>query len=328
MALLLLMQCCVMSANAKKERLVVAYVISWSKEIPNPMLMTHINYAFGKVKGTFDGVRIDNEPRLREIVRLKTINPRLKVVLSIGGWGAGNFSEMAADPALRWKFALDCRRVVDEFGLDGIDIDWEYPTQNSAKISSSPEDTKNFTLLMRDIRKAIGRRSLLTAATVSTGEYIDFRSCLKYMDFVNVMAYDMSNPPYHHASLFSSNISPEMTCEKAVRKHLEAGVPKDKLVMGMPFYARGHRNQAVRDYLNFGYNDGSIVEKWSEESQVPYLEDKAGKMLVGFENERSLRAKCQYVIDQDLLGGMYWEYSEDNAPADKATLLYKMLMKP
>ena len=91
----------VMSACAQKpvekEYVVVAYVTSW-KNIPvDPTVMTHINYAFGHVNDTFDGVRIDNPRRLKSIVDLKTINPDLTGMLSVGGWGSGGFSEMAAD---------------------------------------------------------------------------------------------------------------------------------------------------------------------------------------------------------------------------------------
>ncbi len=64
----------------------------------------------------------------------------------------------------RRAFATDCDRVVKEFALDGIDIDWEYPTSSMANISSSPDDTENFTLLMQDIRAAIGNEKELTLA--------------------------------------------------------------------------------------------------------------------------------------------------------------------
>lgn len=106
--------------DTMKERRVVAYVTSWSGVAPDPFAMTNINYAFGHVNDTFDGVRIDNPERLRRIEQLKKDNPELKVHLSIGGWGSGNFSEMDVDPKLRKKFAKDCRRIVDEYGLDGI----------------------------------------------------------------------------------------------------------------------------------------------------------------------------------------------------------------
>ena len=139
-------------------KVILAYVTSWSSVMPNPQMVTHINYAFGHVDSTFQGVKVDNPQRLRQIARLKKKNPHLKVMLSVGGWGSGRFSEMAADPAKREKFAKDCRRVVRKFNLDGIDIDWEYPTVSAAGISSSPDDTENFSLLMQDLRKSVGKK--------------------------------------------------------------------------------------------------------------------------------------------------------------------------
>ena len=111
---------------------VLAYVTSWSSVMPNPQVLTHINYAFGHVDSTFAGVKVDNPQRLEAISALKKKHPHLKVMLSVGGWGSGRFSEMAADPQLREKFAKDCRRVVRKYNLDGIDIDWEYPTVSAA----------------------------------------------------------------------------------------------------------------------------------------------------------------------------------------------------
>ena len=96
------------SMAAKKPKadnmVVVAYVTSWTQEIPDPTTMTHINYAFGHVNDSFDGVKIDNPDRLRMIVGLKEKNPELKVMLSIGGWGSGRFSEMAASEKNRKAF--------------------------------------------------------------------------------------------------------------------------------------------------------------------------------------------------------------------------------
>ena len=89
---------CVSAATvAESDRVVVAYVTSWSRVIPDPFCMTHINYAFGHVNDTFDGVRVDNPERLRQMVALKKTNPDLKVMLSVGGWRSGRFSEMAME---------------------------------------------------------------------------------------------------------------------------------------------------------------------------------------------------------------------------------------
>lgn len=301
---------------AEGGRAIVAYVTSWSETMPDPHAMTHINYAFGHVAETFDGVRIDNEARLRRIAALKEEHPGLKVMLSVGGWGSGRFSEMAADRKLREAFARDCRRAVEEFGLDGIDIDWEYPTVADAGISASPEDTEHFTLLMRDLRKALGRKRLLTLASAADARGIDFPAILPSVDFVNVMAYDMGRPPKHHAALYPSSNSGWMTASGAVEAHLAAGVPASKLVMGMPFYGRG--DERCGDFCDYGKLTvpAGLRECWDAAARVPYLADAEGRLALGFENPRSLALKCAYIREKGLLGGMYWDYAGDNAGGD------------
>ena len=317
-------------AASRDSKVVVAYVTSWSEVMPDPQYMTHINYAFGHVNESFNGVKIDNEERLRQIVDLRKQKPELKVLLSIGGWGSGRFSEMAANDEYRCAFAADCDRVVKEFALDGIDIDWEYPTSSMANISSSPDDTENFTLLMQDIRAAIGNEKELTLATVASARYIDFKAILSSVDFVNIMAYDMASAPKHHSALYPSGHSGDITSDGAVTAHLKAGVPPSKLVMGMPFYGRGGDGYpSFQDYNKVGNTDTQYTEKWDEVAQVPYLADKNDTLVFGFENPRSLAIKCQYILDKDLLGGMYWDYSGDNEQGDlRRTVAENLLGKP
>lgn len=317
-------------AASRDSKVVVAYVTSWSEVMPDPQYMTHINYAFGHVNESFNGVKIDNEERLRQIVDLRKQKPELKVLLSIGGWGSGRFSEMAANDEYRCAFAADCDRVVKEFALDGIDIDWEYPTSSMANISSSPDDTENFTLLMQDIRVAIGNEKELTLATVASARYIDFKAILPSVDFVNIMAYDMASAPKHHSALYPSGHSGDITSDGAVTAHLKAGVPPSKLVMGMPFYGRGGDGYpSFQDYNKVGNTDTQYTEKWDEVAQVPYLADKNDTLVFGFENPRSLAIKCQYILDKDLLGGMYWDYSGDNEQGDlRRTVAENLLGKP
>ena len=317
-------------AASRDSKVVVAYVTSWSEVMPDPQYMTHINYAFGHVNESFNGVKIDNEERLRQIVDLRKQKPELKVLLSIGGWGSGRFSEMAANDEYRRAFAADCDRVVKEFALDGIDIDWEYPTSSMANISSSPDDTENFTLLMQDIRAAIGNEKELTLTTVASARYIDFKAILPSVDFVNIMAYDMASAPKHHSALYPSGHSGDITSDGAVTAHLKAGVPPSKLVMGMPFYGRGGDGYpSFQDYNKVGNTDTQYTEKWDEVAQVPYLADKNDTLVFGFENPRSLAIKCQYILDKDLLGGMYWDYSGDNEQGDlRRTVAENLLGKP
>ena len=321
-----------LTADGKKQQqdntVIVAYVTSWTNEVPDPSTMTHINYAFGHVNDTFDGVRIDNPDRLRMIVGLKAQNPALRVMLSVGGWGSGRFSEMAATKENRMAFARDCKRVVEEFGLDGIDIDWEYPTQSSAKISSSPQDTENFTLLMRDLRKVLGKQRLVTAATVCNANYIDFRSCIQYMDLVNVMAYDMGNAPKHHAALFPSPHAGYCTSSQAVEAHLKAGVPREKLVMGVPFYGKGKRDdEGLREYRRTGRLPEGYAHHWDDEGRFPYITNAQGEFVWGYENARSLAEKCQYILDNHLRGGMYWDYASDTPQGDERRTLYLSLLQ-
>ena len=317
-------------AASRDSKVVVAYVTSWSEVMPDPQYMTHINYAFGHVNESFNGVKIDNEERLRQIVDLRKQKPELKVLLSIGGWGSGRFSEMAANDEYRRAFAADCDRVVKEFALDGIDIDWEYPTSSMANISSSPDDTENFTLLMQDIRAAIGNEKELTLATVASARYIDFKAILPSVDFVNIMAYYMASAPKYHSALYPSGHSGDITSDGAVTAHLKAGVPPSKLVMGMPFYGRGGDGYpSFQDYNKVGNTDTQYTEKWDEVAQVPYLADKNDTLVFGFENPRSLAIKCQYILDKDLLGGMYWDYSGDNEQGDlRRTVAENLLGKP
>ena len=308
----------------KEDKVVAAYVTSWSDVMPDPALLTHVNYAFGGVNETFDGVSIANEPRFAQIVDIKKTKPELKVLLSIGGWGSGRFSEMAANDSLRNSFAKDCARIVNDYGIDGIDIDWEYPGSSAAGISSSENDKENFTLLMRDIRSAIGDDKLLTLASACTPEYIDFRAVMPYVDFVNLMTYDMGNAPLHHAALYQSENTPEMTCESSVKAHIAAGVPAGRLVLGLPFYGKGAVGEHGADYRNITVPEGGSIV-FDSVAMVPYVADATGKMVLGFDNAESIAAKCRFVDENGLLGAMYWDYAGDNNEKELATTVYNAI---
>lgn len=307
-------------------KVLIAYVTSWSNREVDPEYLTHINYAFGHVDSTFDRVRVDNPKRLKSIVQLKKSHPHLKVLLSIGGWGSGNFSEMAADSALRWSFAQDCAAKVEEFELDGIDIDWEYPTSGVAKISYSPEDTDNYTLMMRDIRRAIGPEKLLTHATSATGQYIDFRAIDQYIDYTNVMAYDLGWAPYHNSPLYQTEHMEKICVDDAVKNHLAAGVPPEKMVLGLAFYGRGKKGfPRQRDLTQAHLVEGDYTFRWDPKGQVPYIVDASGELVFGYENESSLAIKAEYILEQGLKGGMYWSYEGDNAEGDLRRCVFKVL---
>lgn len=286
--------------------------------MPDPHTMTHINYAFGHVNKTFDGIDIDNPDRLSEIVFLREKNPELKVLLSIGGWGSGGFSEMVSSELNRKKFCLEANRIIERFGLDGIDIDWEYPGSPGGGISHSTSDKNNFSLLMRKLRDAIGKEKLLTIATYAEGQYYAFTDFIAVVDFVNIMTYDMASAPAHHAPLFNSTIFKGNSCEKSVLAHLSQGVPAEKICLGLPFYGRGLRSSSD-NFVN--YRDikelNNLIKKRDKVAKVPYCTDKTGQVVLGYDDAESLKEKCRYARKSKLAGVMYWDYAGDD---DSGTL--------
>ena len=291
---------------------IVGYATYWDTAIPNPALLTHINYSFAHIKSDFESLDIKKESRLRTIAALKNTNPGLKVLLSVGGWGAGNFSEMAADATHRKNFCKNCLSAVKTYKLDGIDLDWEYPTSSSAGISSSPDDTKNFTLLLKDLRETLGNELLITMASSSSAKYVDFGSAVKYLNFVNLMTYDMGNPPYHNAGLYKSAAT-YRSCDESVALHYAKGVPYDKMVLGIPFYGRGDGKAFTSDCLDFNEIDpAGYTVCWDAAAMVPYLADSDGTMVLSYDDEISVGLKAAYAKEKGLLGAMYWNIEADD----------------
>ena len=318
-------------AGTKK---VVAYVTSWSSVTPDPQLMTHINYAFGGV-GDDSRVFVEGESRFRQIVRLKAQNPSLKVLLSVGGWGRGKFTPMSNDETRRKLFAQSCRAFCDEYGIDGIDIDWEFPGNNSSGEASAADEKQNYTLLMRDLREALGDDLLLTMASSSSPDYYDYKGCIQYLDFVNVMTYDMASPPHHHSALYRGGEAGNgwKVAHESIQEHLKAGIPREKLVMGLAFYGNGNgdgsgsANQVSLQEIEDGIASGKWVDHWDDVAKVPYVTNATtGAFVYGYDNARSLTIKCQYILDNNLAGGMYWEYANDNRIGTERTTVYDCLI--
>lgn len=301
---------------------IIAYVIARSNDLPDPTHITHINYAFGQVNGAQNGIYINNEERLKAIVGLKQQKPELKVLLSLGGWGKGGFSEMASDPANRRAFVVDCKRVVDQFNLDGIDMDWEYPTSSESGIVSSPNDINNFTALMREIREILGNDKLLTFASASSARYVDFKAVDPYVDFINIMTYDMGMPPFHHAALYPSQYT-KRSAEEAVNLHIKAGIAPEKLTLGIPFYGKGRPNIRFQDIPNIT----DYKEQWDDVAKVPYLTDVDGKFVFTYENTRSIALKCEFLKEKGMLGAMYWQYAHDDPAGTLRKAVYNGVMK-
>lgn len=182
--------------------------------------LTHINYAFliPNADGTF--APLTNAWKIKELVNRSHVSG-VKVLISVGGWGwDAQFEEMAASPEKRAVFLREALKVVDEYGFDGVDIDWEYPDPG--------QSAKNYLALITELRAALPGK-LLTTAVISSGDETGLgipTETFALLDFINVMTYDEPG----HATLEQF--------QNGLDYWLGRGIPPEKLVMGLPFYSR------------------------------------------------------------------------------------------
>lgn len=197
------------------------------EEIPVEKL-THIIYSFAHV---IDGEMKFKNPesagfKLEELVNQKKRNPELKVMIACGGWGADGFSDMALTEESRAKFIKSAGEFLKQYQLDGMDMDWEYPGISGAGTMARPEDTQNFTALMKGLREmldTIESHKVLTFASAGWKRYYDFievNEVMKYADYTNVMTYDQVSG----VSIYTGH-------------HTPLGSVKSEDIAGTPFHA-------------------------------------------------------------------------------------------
>ena len=298
------------------------------------MRLTHVNTAFGHVS---DGLlTLRGLPDLKaQVENLRQLNPDLKVVLSVGGWTAGGFSIMSRTEAGRQAFAASVKDAVLSCGLDGIDIDWEYPCNDAAGIDCDPSDRFNFTYLLSALRDAVGPDRIVSIAA-GAGDYFvrdtEMEKVGQICDYVQLMTYDMNvfdHTTLHHTALFDPlHRDREGTGDHAVRIFHEAGVPLNKLAIGAAFYSRlwkgvkdenqglmqeaetiGQYGPGWEDFQkNYVGKDG-FVSYWDDNAKAPWLFN--GSTFITYDDARSIREKCRYVREKGLFGLMYWGHSCD-----------------
>lgn len=319
---------------------IIAYMagwINWSTKQIEPEQLTHINYAFGLISKNKITLTSDDDRNLKTLTSLKTKNPSLKVLLSVGGWGADGFSDAALTDASRTTFADSAIQHLKTYKLDGIDVDWEYPTQSDAGIKARPEDKHNFTLMLSKLRdklntqgKTDGKTYTLTIAAGANQNFLDgveIGSITPLLDWINLMTYDFhgswDNQTGHHSNLYARDVSVDST----VKLFMNNKVPAEKLVIGGAFYGRGwngvkNANNGLSqkatgggfetDYstiVNQYLNKPGYVRYWDNSAKAPYLFN--GSTFVSYDDPESLRLKVQYLKGLKLGGLMFWEYSQD-----------------
>jgi len=295
--------------------------------------LTHVNWAFAVVKDGLGSVaHWKNGDAIKEFNKNKG---HLKSILSVGGWGAGGFSNACLTAEGREAFAQSLVDIANDYGFDGIDMDWEYPGIPAAGIDASPDDKYNFTELIRLLREKQRPGAVVSMAAGSMQKCIDnleLDKLLKYMDFINLMTYDMCpwNKVGYHTALFKSDKIDNKYGDAAVELFTNAGWPAERLTMGAAFYARNYVNV---DGLGGEFpgphpgwaNYGGIAEK-SKATGIPIEYDEKAETahvyidreFFSFDNPRSLKAKIDYIRERKLAGIMFWEYACDD---ENSTLL-------
>ncbi|GAB6007698.1 glycoside hydrolase family 18 protein [Dysgonomonas reticulitermitis] len=319
------------------KQVAIAYVTWYGTAIPDPAYITHLNYAFAEPylrNGVYEGFKLQgNRARFQQMVDLKKINSNLKVCISFTNTlensdnpRGGGFSLLAKSDAYRKIFAEDCKEFLEEWGIDGVDLDWEFPGLSWSSNHASPydvaADVANHVKLMRQLRETLEDRYLLTYAgycrdkeAVAGGyRYIDIKAVAPYVDFVNVMTYDLDEAPHHQSAL--SDPSAYSDCTRAIQVYRNAGMPASKLVLGIPFYGRHSFSTAPTaiNYKNILTLDPAVykIDNWDSAASVPYV-TKDGVYYCGYDNARSITIKGSWVKSRGMKGMMYWDYDGDDS---------------
>lgn len=326
-----------------------AYVTYYGSLTPDPEVMTHINYAFAELyvrDGVYQGFKVQgNLSRFEQIAALKKKNPDLKICLSFSHTVANNdnkqdggFSAMCKSEAGRRAFAEDCLAFLKKYNLDGIDLDWEFPGLSWSGAACDPScDTDNYVLLVKQLRETLGTSYTISYAgycsdktSVSGGyRYVDIKGMDPYVDYVNIMAYDLDEAPHHHSALNDTRAYKD--CNRAVNAYLTAGVSPDKLVLGLPFYGRhsfstsptaiSYKKILQLDRYQYRRN------QWDDKASCPFVATMGGAFYCGYDNPRSIGLKGAWVREKGMLGLMYWEYDQDDAKGTLRKAVWNAVMQ-
>ncbi|RYC60774.1 hypothetical protein CHU98_g5447 [Xylaria longipes] len=275
---------------------------------------------------------------VKQLYQLKKANRQLKVLLSIGGWTySPGFAAAASTDATRSTFAKSAVTLIKDWGFDGIDIDWEWP--------ASDTEANNMVSLLTAIRKELDSYSsqyasnyrFLLSVALPAGPDNYNKMKLSAMNAAGVDQFNMLSYDYagswdttagHQANLYSDPANPKDTpfsTDAAIKAYIAAGVPANKITLGLPLYGRAFESTSGLGQPFSGVGSGSWengiwdykvlprsgTEVYDSVAGASYSYDSATKELVSYDNVDMIKRKATYIQSKGLAGSMFWEASGD-----------------
>jgi len=316
--------------QVKEERLskvVMGYYPSWKQDTfehskVNYRYLTHIAHAFTKPDS--DGNLIIDEGYIYpELVR-EAHKHGVKIIMSTGGWErCEGFPGMASSAENRERFITQVVGFCKKHNYDGVDIDWEYV--------SDQEEQKNFVLFIEELSKALKvfnpqlQLSMAVPSGHFWGRWINYEELIDEFDYISFMTYDYhgqwSDHSGHNSPLYTCNNDPCGSMNDTYSYSRLRKVPKDKLLLGIPFYGRSFDCEGL--YQKFQksqyYGYGEVMKffrsgweyVWDHCAKVPYLRNPERTEIICYDDERSVFLKCKFLKEKQASGIIIWDLSED-----------------
>lgn len=250
-----------------------------------------------------------------------------KILLALGGWGQSyGFAPMSADSLRRENFINNVVELFMQYEYDGIDIDWEFP--------ESTDQGKNLTTLIKELRERFDQENpdwLISMAVSSgslNGQYSEYDKLVEYIDWFSMMGYDFhgnwTTHCGHNAPLYQPLNCSDGAVDNGVAYLTDTSlVPKEKILMGVPFYGKeynaaglyepftGYVNDLLYKEIAPRVNSGDWEYYWDDFSKVPYLLNSELSKFIAYDDTMSIRIKCNYVSVNQLAGVMIWALGQD-----------------
>jgi len=328
------------SVSSTAQTKIIAYATGRAENIVQYPVdkLTHIIYSFLKIQNdtlTFrDSIQ---ENTVQQLVALKAANPQLKIMVSVGGWGGCSFcSELFAGEEQRSNFAKTTVALLKQYGIDGLDLDWEYPAiEGYPGHKYDTADKDHFTELVKALRQEMGSNYLLSFAAGSFMQYlqqsVNWDAVMPQVDFVNLMSYDLvggfATVTGHH-TLLQDYMPGQESAAKTVNWLLDKKVPAGKVILGAAMYARvwdsvpdidhglyqpGRFKQGVAfaDFKNY-FSDTSGYQYYRDKKgKAPYQYNASKNLFASFDDEWSITEKTKFIRRKKLGGIMFWELALD-----------------